>query len=279
MKYDTLISRFIKTKTALGRTDGTIECIKTHLQCFWDFYKNKGKKLKTINKRDIEDYLFFLRQKGYKPSTIRNRMNMLKHFLQYKNIRVFPVFRISLPKALPKFLGIDEIRRVRGAIKKERDLLIFALLFATGIRTGELCSLNCGDINGHSLLIAGKGSKERMVEIPEVLYLRLKRFAFGNYDDPIFLAKEKRISRSAVSTLIKRYGVKAGLNRKISPHKIRHTFATQFLNNGGRIEALSILLGHSTIVTTQIYARLSNQKIREEYKRCYEKIAVANMSI
>lgn len=273
------IDDFIKNKTALGRTDGTIECIKTHLQCFWNFYKSKQKKLKTINKKDIEGYLFYLRQKSYKPSTIRNRINMLRHFLQYRNIKTFPTFKISQPKRLPKFLDFNDLKKLRQTIKKERDLLILDLLYATGMRVAELCSLDCEHINGHSLLITGKGDKERIVEMPEELYLRLKMFASRNRYDPVFLSKDKRISRFAVNSLIKRYGERAQLNIRVSPHKIRHSFATHFLNNGGRIEAVSTLLGHSNIATTQIYARLSNQKVREEYMKFYEKIAVANMSI
>lgn len=259
---------FIKHKIGLGRTDATIQAIKNHLDCFWRFYRSKRKKLKTISKKNLEDYLFYLRQKGYKSSTIRSRISGLRDFLRYKNIKVLPMFKITVPKALPKFLSFEDIKKIRQGIKKERDLLIFDTLYATGIRTAELCFLNCGNINGCSLLITGKGNKERMVEMPKSLYLRLKKF--GNSHDtnkPLFLSKGKRITRSAVSSLIKRYGKKAQLSFKISPHRLRHSFATHFLNNGGRIEAVSTLLGHSTIATTQIYARLSNQKIRQEYTK------------
>lgn len=74
---------FIKNKVALGRTEGTIQAIKNHLDCFWEFYRPKRKKLKIISKRDIENYLFYLRQKGYKPGTIQDRMNALRDFLRY----------------------------------------------------------------------------------------------------------------------------------------------------------------------------------------------------
>jgi len=259
---------FIKNKVALGRTEATIECIKTHLECFGKFYKTKRKKLKTISKRDIEDYLFHLREKGYKPGTIQDRMNALKDFLHYRNIKTFPAFKISRPKALPKFLESNEIKKVRKVIKKERDLLIFNLLYATGMRVSELCSLNCGDINRHSLLITGKGNKERMVEMPKELYMTLKKFISGrNGNEPIFLSKGRRIRREAVSTLLKRYGEKAQLGMKISPHRLRHSFATHCLNRGARIEAVSALLGHSSIAVTQIYARLTNDNIRREYNK------------
>jgi len=260
---------FIKNKIALGRTDGTIEGLEDHLNCFWTFYKKKRKKLKTINKKDIEDYLFHLRQRGYKSGTIQNRMNALRDLLRYKNIKTFPAFKISLPKALPKFLSFDDIKRIRQTIKKERDLLIFDTLYATGIRTAELCSLNCEQINGNlSLLINGKGDKERFIEMPEKLRQRLRKFiSRRNNNEPVFLAKNKRITRTAVSTLIKRYGEKAQLSFRISPHRLRHSFATHLLNRGGKIEAVSALLGHSSIATTQIYAKLTNDSIRREYSK------------
>ena len=258
---------FLKNKIALGRTEGTILCIKNHLESFWEFYKAKGKKLKTISKKDIEDYLFHLREKGYKPGTIRDRMNTLKDFLRYQGIKTFPIFKISQSRTLPKFLDFGDIKKIRQAIKKERDLLVFDLLFATGMRVAELCSLDCGNINGHSLLIVGKGHRERVVEMPQKLYLRLKKFTNGNNDSPVFFSKGKRITRFAVNSFIKRYGERAKLDKKIWPHRLRHSFATQFLNNGGRIEALSELLGHSSIATTQIYAHLSNQIVRKEYMK------------
>lgn len=297
---------YLKHKMALGRVDGTLQAIQNHLRCFWNFYKSKRKKLKTISKRDFEDYLYFLRQKGYKSSTIRDRLGGLRDFLRYKNIKVLPEFKISQPKRLPKFLEYDELKKIREIIKeemkainalfdlstkdknktyryhymkleiKERDLLIFDLLLGSGMRTAELCSLNCEDVKEQpSLLILGKGSKERIVEIPENLHLRLKKFIdHRNPDEPLFSCRNgKRITRYAISTFVKRYGKKAKLGKKMSPHKLRHSFATSLLNQGARIEAVSTLLGHANLSTTQIYARLSNQKIREEYtkfKGCLE---------
>ncbi len=260
---------FLKHKMALGRADATIQGIEYSLNCFWQFYRTKRKKLKTISKRDIEDYLYFLRQKNYKPGTIQDRMNGLRDFLRYKSIKTFPAFKISIPKTLPKFLNLEDIRRIRRGIKKERDLLIFDLLYASGMRTGELCSLNSGQINGNfTLLINGKGNKERFVWIPKDLYRKLKKFVSGKgSNEPVFLAKNKRISTSTVSILIKRYGEKARLNTKTSPHRLRHTFATTLLNNGMNLAALSGLLGHSSTSTTQIYAALSTRKIREEYSK------------
>lgn len=286
---------YIKHKVALGRTEGTIRCIEDHLNCFWQFYKTKRKKLKTISKKDFEGYLFFLRQKGYKPGTIRDRINGLKDFLRYKNIKMRPELQISQPKRLPKFLEYDELKKIREIIKaemkaikyknkayryhymslktKERDLLIFDLLLGSGIRTAELSSLNCEDIKEQpSLLILGKGDKERIVQIPENLHLRLKKFIdHRSPDEPLFCCRTgKRITRSAVSTFIKRYGKKAKLSKKMSPHRLRHSFATSLLNQGANIMVVSTLLGHVNLSTTQIYAKLTNRKIREEYTRFKE---------
>lgn len=286
---------YIKHKIALGRTEGTIQAIENHLSCFWEFYRTKRKKLKTINKKDFEGYLYFLREKGYKSSTIRDRINGLRDFLKYKNIKMLPEFKISQPKILPKFLEYDEIKKIREIIKeeieavkhkhkahryrymdlkiKQRDLLVYDILYSMGMRTAELCSLNCGDIRGQSLLILGKNSKERVVEMPESLYLRLKKFInHRSPDEPLFFSRNgKRITRYAISTFIKRYGKKAKLGKKMSPHKLRHSFACSLLNKGARIEVVSALLGHANLATTQIYAKLTNQKIREEYTKYFGK--------
>jgi len=217
--------------------------------------------------------------------------------LRYKSVKLLPEFKISQPKRLPKFLEDDEIKRIREVIKeelkalehkhkayryqymsletKQRDLLVFDILFATGMRTAEVCSLNCGDIKGQSLLILGKGSKERIVQMPESLYLRLKTFInYRNPDEPLFFSgkkKGKRITRYAISTFIKRYGKKAKLSKKMSPHRLRHSFAHSLLNQGARIEVVSDLLGHESLNTTQIYAKLSNKTIKDEYTKYFGK--------
>jgi len=265
-------SDYIKHKVALGRTNGTIQGIMDDLRIFWDYFKTQNKKLKTISQKCIEGYLFYLRQKGYSSFTIKKKISTLRDYFRYKGITNFPELKISSPQRLPKFLENDDIKKIRDIIINERDKLIFDTLYATGMRISELCNLNCTDINGTSILITGKGNKERKVLMPDELYQRLKKFASRNNHEALFTCRwnGKRLTRTSVNQLLIKYAKEAGLNKRISPHMLRHTFATRLLNNGMRMEALSSLLGHTQISTTQIYAQLSHQKIKEEYLKYWE---------
>jgi integrase/recombinase XerD len=196
-----------------------------------------------------------------------------------------PAANLSTPKLwldLPKFLTEQEVKNLLAQpkgknIRGQRDKAMLELLYATGLRVSELVSLKLKDLNLEQgyVLCQGKGGKERIVPLghsaQEALreYLQKARPKFLKRDDPsLFLSSRgKAFTRQGFWKMLKRYGSQAGLEKKISPHVLRHSFATHLLERGADLRSVQLMLGHSQITTTQIYTHVSRKHLREVYNK------------
>jgi integrase/recombinase XerD len=184
---------------------------------------------------------------------------------------------------LPKFLTPEEVERLlqQADITTEagaRDRAMLELLYATGLRVSELCSLKLGDVNRDAgyLVCLGKGSKERQVPIGRSAlaalthYLHFRTARQSGTDSPyLFItARGKPMTRQLCWKMVSEYGQRAGLGT-VTPHMIRHTFATHLLERGADLRSVQMLLGHADLTTTQIYTHVTAEHLRETYRKCH----------
>jgi len=221
-------------------SDSSIESYQRDIKQFLSF-----KKAKKIDDNLLKEYLNHLIEQGYKVATIRRKIASINRYLEFKQKQKIKI-KLKNEKKLPYFLTESEIEQIRKRISNNRDLLIFDLLYTTGMRISELLNLKKDDINGNEIRIFGKGHKERIVYLQNDIYKRLKDYISNNgTSEKIF-----DLTRQAVDKILKKY------DKNISAHMLRHSFATRLLNNGADIRFIQELLGHSSIATTEIYTHV-----------------------
>lgn len=238
---------------------------------------------------DFRDYLFHLMKQDLKRSTIRLRFAALRSFYKYLVLRRglgrSPVGEVLLPKpekSLPVVLSISQIDelltlplrvpagKASFAWIPMRDAAILELFYSSGLRISELISLNVSDIDflGDTVRVMGKGSKQRIVPIggPALNAIQRYRTEAGVTSGPLFLSSHrKRITQQAIDLLLKKYLKLSSIPFKISPHKLRHSFATHLLDAGADLRSVQSLLGHSSLSTTQIYTHVTKERLKEAY--------------
>lgn len=266
-----------------GLSKNTVLAYERDLNAFFDFLETQKESinLDEIRRKDFSNYTKFLSKKELNPSTIVRKIASIKGFFKFlchrRDIKTNPAISISspkLPKKLPRVLTIAEIEKILKSNLTSFELAIIELLYSAGIRVSELTRLELKnlDLSQRIIKVFGKGSKERIVPINKkcvnVLNSYLKRreiIALKFESEPyLFLdEKGKRITRQKVYQIIKKQGEL--INKKISPHTIRHSFATHLLERGADLRVVQELLGHSSIVTTQLYTHISKKTLREVY--------------
>lgn len=266
----------------------TLKAYRIDLRQFTDFMKMTDGDL---NKTNLSDYITHL-HKNYKPRSAKRKIACIKSFCscleQDDVIEKNPFSKIRTkfqePFCLPKTIPFDEIQEIftaayselRGSDKGSfehrkciRDVAVLELLFATGMRVSELCSLKTEDVNlsDHYIIINGKGSKERVVHIGNrsvIRALNMYRSAFWDKiseSDYFFINRlDNRLSEQSVRAMVSKYADKADISRHITPHMFRHSFATLLLEEDVDIRYIQQVLGHSSIVTTQIYTHVTSKK-------------------
>ncbi len=267
----------------------TVSAYNKDLDQFLLFLKNKTSSVKEIDYSVIRDYLTELYNKNYTKKTISRNISTLRSFFKFllmtKVINKNPMTLISNPKEdkkLPNFLHINELEDLLEVPNSNtplghRNKLIIELLYSTGIRVSELVNIKIEDINFYDLTIKimGKGSKERYVVFGNILknilleHINDKRLVLlkGKECDYLLINKNGgKLSDRGVRLVIDEVVKKSSISKKISPHVIRHTFATHMLNGGAELKVVQELLGHDNLSTTQIYTHVSNEKIREVYR-------------
>lgn len=271
----------------LNYSDHTIASYSNDLNHL-SIYLGKKNILK-LSVRDIEKYLKTL--SDLSPASISHAISSLRTFYSYYiklgNISVNPMYSIRQPKLgshLPDYLTIEEVDKLLD-IKVEngfdaRNKAILELMYATGLRISEVVSLEFKNIDIEDCIVRvmGKGSKERIVPINDAaidalsVYIKEYRteMLIGNVHNYIFVNNHgKMMTRQGVFKMIKAECQKKGLDKNISPHTLRHTFATHLLENGADLRIIQELLGHSDISTTQIYTHLTNKKLHDDYKEYF----------
>lgn len=217
-----------------------------------------------------------------KPSSLAHRIRFIKSLFRWSHeeghISKNPASKLKEPKVgkrIPKFLTEREIELLREACLSTLEKTIFEFMFSTGCRIGEIVSLekNCINWSERSAIVRGKGDKEREVYFSIRCEIWLNRYIECRQDkDPAIFVTERdphRMSIAQMRYIIKRISSRAGINKDIYPHQLRHSYATHLLNNGAPIEVIQSLLGHEKSETTRIYAQLSGKLRRELYQKYF----------
>ena len=269
-------------------SDNTIINYRTDILEFNGFMNNN---LLDVTKEDVNNYLKYLYDNKISKSSMARKLSSLRTFYNYlikKDIIGINYFNmIKNPKkeaSLPKFVKEDEIKEMFAIPDTRtwigmRNLLIVRMLYATGLRVSELVNVKLDDINisDRTIRILGKGSKERIVvfgnNTKECLedYLNRGRRQVDFHNSPyLFLNKDgNRLSQRYVRKIIDDIIFKASIEHHVSPHMLRHTFATGMLNNGADLVSVKDLLGHESLNTTSIYTHVSDEKIKEVYNMAH----------
>ena len=269
-----------------GDLDSTITTYEDDINQFEAFVDNKD--ISLLKREDIENFMRYLSTEGMKSSTIIRRITTIRGFylfLAREELINESLIGLRLPKGekkLPNVLSFDEVEALLDApdIEKDselRDKAMLETMYASGLRVSELLTLQLGNINFNDgyLKIKGKGSKERIVPIGEFAldfinrYVTLVRPKYAKSKVKyLFLNREGMpISRQYFWKQIKKYALSAGIDREISPHTLRHSFATHLLENGANLKEVQEMLGHNKIETTQIYTHVSTKRIISAYDR------------
>ncbi len=277
-----------------GLSENTITAYRQDLYEFLDFIKEEGMTSWPIKAVDIDAFLARQRDLDKATSSISRMISSLRKFYQWlarQDIqKINPMLEIDPPKKehrLPVALTEEEVTTLlkQPDVDKKlglRDRALLETMYATGIRVSELINLKLKDLHEDLKLVKvlGKGSKERLIPISEVALSWIKRYE-KKVRDPLLLQKNKSsefiflnnrgeaLTRQAVWQIIKRYCKMAGIEKDVTPHTLRHTFATHLLENGADLRVVQEILGHSDISTTQIYTNLTQKHILQVYKKTH----------
>lgn len=270
------IELFISSKKLEGLSQSTLDGYSLELKIFADKIK---KHTKDITSADIR--VFLSRFPHLKMSSLSRKLSVLKSFFSWLTseeiIQRDPTVKIKPPreeKRLPKALTIEELEMLREACGTPRQRAFVEVMYATGCRLSEVHGLNINDVNQQTMscLVIGKGNKQREVYFSFRAMYHLNKYLESRNDDceAIFVTERRpyrRLSTRGIQREIKKIATVVGLENKVHPHVLRHTFATLMLNNGAELVAIQELLGHSSSETTLRYARISEDRKREQHKR------------
>lgn len=269
-----------------GLSERTISSYLTDLAGF----EKEATALGAAKEPDIRAWLTRLRERGVKESSIHRKLSSLRAYFQFLRISTKadqdPTAHIELPRktrVLPKVLSKTEIEALLAApdtdsLEGLRDRAALELLYASGLRVSELTGLRRGDIHLESLTLRtlGKGAKERIVPFGENAARWVKRYIDEAYPklnpgfacEAMFVGKNgQALTRQDVWKRIKALALKAGIKSRVSPHLLRHSFATHLLEGGMNLRSVQTLLGHSDISTTQIYTHVEEERLLEAHKK------------
>ena len=240
----------------------------------------------------LRSFLSCLAESNYSPATMARKIATLRSFYKWLErngaIESNPMTLIRTPrqkKRLPKAIDVEEVEKLLSApddktLLGARDRAILETLYSTGIRVSELVGINFSDIDetGQAIVIRGKGRKERIVPLGThamsavfhyISVLQTNNISIES-DDPLFINKHStRLSTRSVRRKVSKYLAQLGMDPSISPHTLRHSFATHLLDNGADLRSVQELLGHQSLSTTQIYTHLTTKRMRESYDQSH----------
>jgi len=287
VKKDHLISSFLDfLYIEKGLSKNTVHSYENDINSFskWSL-KYLGQPIKKLLKADVNQYVSFLFKQGLKSSSVNRKISTIKSFYIYlikkKIITFSPVEDISMPKKetyLPVSMSEIEVEKLLNSPKlnihiERRDKAMIEMLYATGMRISELVNLKLTDIDNKRLVVKvlGKGQKERLIpygeEAADALNSYLNDREKSNIKETFLSNRGTKITRGAFWNRIKIYLNRENLKITISPHTLRHAFATHLLNRGADLRSVQILLGHSDLSTTQIYTHIAKQRLGEIHKK------------
>ncbi|MDR1926726.1 MAG: site-specific tyrosine recombinase XerD [Endomicrobium sp.] len=269
-----------------GLSKNTVSAYRTDILKFTAFAQKKQLSIENFEHHDITDFLWEIKLDGLKPRSIYRLIGSLKQFYKFLNsenlIKNNPtVYIISprIPEELPSMLTFDEVTSLLNSVSADsaisiRNRAMLELLYATGLRVSELINLKFSNVNLQDcfLRIIGKGSKERIVPFGQKaknfinIYLSQRKQSLSE-DDSVFISRlGKKLSRVEFWRQLKNIAKNTGIVKNITPHTLRHSFATHLLTGGADIRFVQEMLGHSSISVTQIYTHLNKDKIIQQHK-------------
>ncbi|MFZ5754860.1 MAG: site-specific tyrosine recombinase XerD [Bacillota bacterium] len=291
---DKLLAEFIEyLQVEKGLSRNTLDSYKRDVTKFLMYLQNTKKvKIEEIDKDLLAGYVFYLKKSTFSPATVARGISSLKGFFRFlcleKYLEADPSIHLDAPKLtekLPKVLTVEEVDKLlagpRGSDPGNlRDKTMLEVMYATGMRVSELTGLDLNhvDVDLAFVRCVGKGNKERIIPIGSLAVHSLQQYL--ERARPLLVKKTgekalflnyhgKRMTRQSFWKIIKKYAVAVGINKEISPHTLRHSFATHLLINGADLRSVQELLGHADISTTQIYTHLTKSKLKEVYNKTH----------
>jgi integrase/recombinase XerD len=283
-----------------GYSEHTIAAYRNDLRALAEFAETETRKQgaeaswANFNRQNMLAYLLNLKERGYVATTVARKVAAARSFFNFLMaegiIKTDPTENMTSPsvgKALPKPIPISQVRLLLEQPAKidtaeaRRDRAMLELLYASGMRISELVSLNVGDVStddDYYVRAFGKGRKERIIPLYEQIAKTVKKYveedrpklAHGRKEDALFLnARGERLTRQGFWQKLKEYAKMAGLDSQISPHTLRHSFATHMLNGGADLRSVQEMLGHANISTTQVYTHLTTEHVRRSYDKSH----------
>ncbi len=268
-----------------GLSKNTVSAYKTDIMSFIKWSMQQKINIINISIGTFNKYLSYLKKSGIQPSSINRKISSIKAYYYYlqdnnhiKNSPISDIVTQKNPKYLPLSISENNVERLINEPNSEtlievRDKAMIELMYATGVRISELINIKHNDIDYLRCVIKvmGKGSKERLVPFGDKALIAIKKYiALKEKTNKKYLflsIRGKRISREAFWSRIKIYSIRAGLDERISPHTLRHAFATHLLNRGADLRSVQLLLGHSDLSTTQIYTHIAKHRLGEVIKK------------
>ena len=262
----------------------TVLNYKLDLEEFFKFLASAN--IKDVDYLLLRKFLAHLRAKEHRPRTLARKLSSLRSFFRFLQreglVKSNPAALIMSPKldkVLPKFLEENQMVQFIEAPSQDtesgkRDHSIFETLYSTGMRVSELVGLNVNDVDliGNMVKVAGKGKKERLLPIGDKALQAIKDYLDGRKkkSEALFLNKNGgRLSAHGVSNIVDKHILKTSVATKISPHVVRHSFATHLLNRGADLRVVQELLGHASLSTTQIYTHVTTDRLKQVYDKAH----------
>ena len=270
-----------------GLARNTLEAYRSDLAQFATWLEAQQRKdLISVDQADIQSYLGYQFRKKTRATSVARLLSALKRFYRYclrqGRVKADPTLRIDspkLPRGLPKSLTEEDVENLLAAPRADkalglRDKAMLETLYASGLRVSELVTLKLGQVSQDMgvVRVVGKGSKERLVPLGEEAIAWIRQYLKearpellgGRAADDLFVtARGSAMTRQMFWHLLRRYAAQAGLKKPISPHTLRHAFATHLLNHGADLRVVQLLLGHSDISTTQIYTHVARERLKQ----------------
>jgi integrase/recombinase XerD len=282
-----------------GFSDNTIDAYRNDLNQLADFIEEVAiaqgysPEWSRVDRNLLINFILNLKERNYAPATVARKVAAVKSFFEFLVadgiIRTDPTENLSSPKvgkSLPKPLSADEVEALLAAPARlsspeaKRDVAMIELLYAGGMRVSEMISLNMGDANIEAGYVRclGKGSKERIIPIHQEATRAIReyieearpRLLRDAEEEALFLNRRgERLTRQGFWLILKAHAKAAGINKVVTPHTLRHSFATHVLRGGADLRAVQELLGHANISSTQIYTHLTSEHVRQAYEKAH----------
>lgn len=287
MKYLSEYLEYLKYQK--NYSDETIHSYSIDIEEFLDYINSECINICEVGYDIVKAWLIHLDEKKNKSTTVSRKISSLRGFYKYlinnKVMNSNPFSLVSLPKKerhLPRFFYYNELEEMFQVPKLntalgQRDRLLLEMLYATGVRVSELVNIKVSDINGEEIKVLGKGNKERIVEFGDYAESILELYLNEGYkslnvkkSEYLFLNNRGgKLTTRGVRYILDNIINKTTIDKKISPHMLRHTFATHLLNEGCDLLTVQELLGHESLTATSIYTHITNDRLKEVYFKCH----------